>query len=66
MVLGVPLEHEWLVPKLFAWEPLWLRSSASLNSRQSIGDIPVAKQELGVQVRSQAGAWERDGKASAP
>ena len=43
-----------------AWEPAWLQSSALLNSRQSVGDIPIAKLELGVQVRSQAGAWERD------
>ena len=43
-----------------AWEPPCPQSSALRNSRQAVGDIPLAKLELGVQVRSQAGAWERD------
>jgi hypothetical protein len=43
------------------------QSSALLKSRQPVGDIPIAKLELGAQVRSQAGAWEREGdKRQAP
>jgi len=37
-----------------------VQSSALLKTRLPGGDIPIAKLELGVQVRSQAGAWERE------
>ena len=43
-----------------AWEPAWLQSSALLKKRLLVGYIPLAKLELGVQVRPQAGAWERE------
>jgi hypothetical protein len=38
-----------------------------LKKQLPVDDIPVAKLELGAQVRSQAGAWEREGiNAKAP
>ena len=48
-----------LVPKLLLGNPLALE--ALLRSKPGVlkSGSHVAKQELGVQVRSQAGAWER-------
>jgi hypothetical protein len=48
MVLGVPLEHEWLVPKLLLGNQLGFE--ALLRSKPGVpkSDSLIAKQELGV------------------
>jgi hypothetical protein len=49
-----------LVPKLLLWNPFWFKALLCLNSANPAGSVHFAKLELDVQVRSQAGAWERD------
>jgi hypothetical protein len=57
---GVPEIPAFLVPKLLLGNPIFRQSSCfAINPKKLEGDLPLAKPELGAQVRSQAGSWER-------
>jgi hypothetical protein len=56
MVLGVPSEHEWLVPKLRLGNDIFM-SKLCLDTFKL---AEIAKQELGAQGGSQPLAWEPD------
>jgi hypothetical protein len=55
-----PTKNFFLVPKLLLGNPLALEALLRSKPGALKSGSAVAKQELGVQVRSQAGAWERD------
>jgi hypothetical protein len=49
-----------LVPKLLLGNPFDCKALLCLAADNPAGNVPFAKLELGAQVRSQAGAWERE------
>ena len=49
-----------LVPKLLLGNLIGCKALLCLTAGNPDGNVPFAKQELGGQVRPQAGAWERE------